>query len=108
MAKAQQQVVITIGHQSILLPDDTSASTIIKALSRGMPCYSMLGCGAHSKVQILKGEMEVSMSYVPNSAKIVDDNDQPVNLNPPKEKKGRLLELKQPGFLALTEGSRRL
>lgn len=103
MAKSQQ-VVITVGHQSILLPDDTGATTIIKALSRGLPCYSHLGCGSYSKIQILKGDLEVSMSYVPRGARIVDENDQPVAVRPEKTAPKAL---KQPSFLALMEGGGR-
>lgn len=100
MAKSQQ-VVITIGHTHVLLPDDTGVTTILKALSQGVPCYSHLGCGSYSKVQLLKGELEISMAYVPRGTRIVDENDQPVAVRPEKAKPKAL---KPPTFLALMEG----
>jgi hypothetical protein len=103
MAKSLQ-VVITIGHQHVLLPDDTGVSTILKALSRGISCHSYLGCGSLSKVQILKGDLEVSMAYVPSGAKIIDENDQPVAV---RSVKGTPKALKQPSLLALMEGGAR-
>ena len=99
MAKSQQ-VVITIGHQSILLPDDTGATTIIKALSRGLSCYYWSGS---KKVEIRKGDMEVSMSYVPHGTKIVDEDDRPLDVKPASKSRPAL---NAPGLLALMEGGR--
>lgn len=99
MAKSQQ-VVITIGHQSILLPDDTGAATIIKALSRGLPCYYWSGS---KKVELLKRDFEVSMSYVPHGTKIVDEDDRPLDVKPASKSRPAL---PAPGLLTLMEGGR--
>lgn len=36
---AKNQVIITIGHTQILLPDDTGAAAAVKTLSRGISGY---------------------------------------------------------------------
>ena len=99
MAKSQM-VVITIGHQSILLPDDTGSATVIKTLSKGLPCYYW---GGAKKVQMLKGDLEVSLTYVPHGTPLVNEDDKPVTVQPASKSRPAL---NAPGLLALIEGGR--
>lgn len=99
MAKAQQ-VVITIGHISLLLPDDVGVATVLKTLSKGIPVFHYQGA---PKIKLQRDEIEVSMTYIKPGTPITDEDGSAVQPKT-KEKKARTLELKQPGFLALMEG----
>lgn len=98
MAKPQQ-VVITIGHLSLLLPDDSGVSTVLKTLTKGVPCYYYQGS---KRVQLTDDDCQVSMSYLPQNCQFVDENDKPV-LATPRTKKGRPA-LPTPSLLTLMEG----
>ncbi len=107
MAKspAPQQVVITIGHISLLLPDDTGAATVIKTLSRALPCFHYSGA---RKVELRSEHIEVSMAYIGPQIPIVSEDGHPVApATRHKQNAQRILALKPPGYLALTEGSSR-
>lgn len=103
MAKPQQQVVITIGHMSLLLPDDAGAATVVKTLSRGIPCFYYSGARS---VEIRSEDVTVSMSYVSSSTPIKNESGGTVQPHA-KTKKARPLALKPPTFLALMEGGER-
>jgi hypothetical protein len=93
-----QQVVITIGHLSLLLPDDTGVTTVLKTLSRGASCYYYQGC---RKVELSATECQVSLAYLPPGTAVVDQRNQPVT-PAPRAKKGRLA-LPAPSLLTLME-----
>jgi hypothetical protein len=98
MAKPQQ-VVITIGHLSLLLPDDTGVTTVLKTLSRGASCYYF----QHTrKVELSGCDCQVSLAYLPPGTPVVDKENQPVT-PAPRTKKGRLA-LPAPTLLTLMEG----
>lgn len=75
MAKSQK-VIITIGYQQFMLPDDTGAATVIKTLSRALPVRNY-----HSHVKIEKEDRlnEISMTNLPTNTKFVDENDAPIS-----------------------------
>jgi hypothetical protein len=75
MGKAQQ-VVITIGHISLLLPDDTGVATVLKTLSKGIPVLHYPGAP-------------------------VTNEDGSIVQPKSKEKRARPLELKQPAALQM-------
>ncbi len=100
MAKSQQ-VVITIGHLSILLPDDTGAATVVKTLSKGLPCFYYPSARS---VDFRDEDLSISMSYVSPSTPVKTANGEAVQ---PAKKKARPLALKPPTFLALMGGGER-
>lgn len=98
MAK-HQQVVITIGHLSLLLPDDTGVATVVKTLSKGLPCFYYPGA---REVELRKEELTVSMSYVSPSTPVTVEGGG--SAEPRKGRKARTLALKPPPLLALMDG----
>ncbi len=99
MAKASQKVIVKIGHIDVLLPDDTGVTQIMKTLSRAIVVWDL-----SSTVQIRDEELQLSMRYVPDKTKFETQDKQPVP-DPRPKKKGRVLELKPPSFLALMGGN---
>lgn len=74
MAKSQK-VLITIGYQQFMLPDDTGAATVIKTLSRALPVRNY-----HSHIKLEREDRtEISMTYLPANIKLVDENDVPIS-----------------------------
>lgn len=91
MAAKSQKVIIKIGSTQILLPDDTGAAAVVKALSRGIVVWHF-GSGYSSKSEVqLRGEsLEVSMTYLPPNTVFKDEHDQPIE--PVTDKKKLLAE----------------
>lgn len=58
--------IIKIGSYQLLLPDDTGVAAILKTLSRGVPCYEKLYCGAVELKSENSRALELSMLYVPD------------------------------------------
>lgn len=91
---AKPKVIITILGRDFLLPDDVGASTVIKTLSRALPIFNR---SYEGKIQIRDTQMEVGMSYLTKEVSYVDDNDQPLQPDPPRKPKS----LPQPKRLRL-------
>ncbi|MEQ1752263.1 MAG: hypothetical protein ABL974_22775 [Prosthecobacter sp.] len=91
--------MITIGHLSLLLPDDVGVATVVKTLSKGLPCFYYPGARS---VELRKDDVQVSLSYVNASTPIKDEDGGDVQPHA-KAKKARPLALKPPTFLALME-----
>jgi hypothetical protein len=78
------KVLLKIGYQTFLLPDDTGVATVLKTLAKGVPVSSML----FRNQVILKSKREydsneLSMTYVPPDATFLDEEtNQPVQLDP--------------------------
>lgn len=92
---SKQKVIIKVGRYQILLPDDTGAATVVKALSRGMVVWHFGG----NEVQIRDEEMEVSLSYLPKGIKYKTEDGH--DAEEPVEKKYRKrepLRLKPPAY----------
>jgi hypothetical protein len=81
---AKPKVIITIAGRHFLLPDDVGASTVIKTLSRAIPVWDR---SYEGKIQIRDQEMEVGMSYLTKPVVYVDENNQPLQPDPPRARK---------------------
>lgn len=77
------QVILTIGHRSFLMPDDTGLSSVMKALSRALPVYDHTYRG---EITIKDEPMEVSMSYVTKPFRFVDHEGKPVQPSRPNRR----------------------
>lgn len=100
MAKSQQ-VVISIGHVSILLPDETGAAGVVKTLSKGVSVFHFPGA---RQVEVRREELEISLTYIkPGTPITVEGGGEVV--------KGKIKAtpkaLKQPALFALMEGGGR-
>jgi len=78
-------VVITIGYHQYLLPDDVGANTVIKCLSRAVPCR-FYG-GRELKLEEDK-TLEVALAYVPKNVAVVDHDGSPLQHKAPKVQHG--------------------
>lgn len=72
--------IVKIGSYQFLLPDDSGVAAVLKTLSRGVPCYEKLYCGA---VELRSEDghraIELSMLYVPEKTKFhAEDSTTPV------------------------------
>lgn len=92
--------IIKIGSYQLLLPDDTGVAAILKTLSRGVPCYEKLYCGAVELRSEDSRALELSMLYVPDKTVFhaEDSNDAvptPFTKSPakPKQLKNTVLRL---------------
>lgn len=97
MAKSQK-VVIKIGHMEVMLPDDTGAATIVKALSRGIVVWHL----GDRKVQIREEQIQVSLSYLPANTVFENEDREVLKPKPPASKR-KLLALPAPTMLELME-----
>jgi hypothetical protein len=68
---SKQRVLITIGHDSYLLPDDVGAATIIKALSKAVRVWDKLYKG---ELQLREEHVSVGMAYVPEKTRLVTED----------------------------------
>lgn len=65
-------VVLSIGYQQLLLPDDKGVATAVKVLSRGVPCRYH----SYSKsVQVNRSEedeesLRIEIAYLPRGTKV--------------------------------------
>ncbi|GEM_PF-5957059 len=84
------KVLLTIGHTSILLPDDKGVTSIIKALSRGIVVYDRT-YGDNPKVEFV-AELNLEMKIVPRDTRIT---------GLPKAEKTKPLALREPGTILL-------
>ena len=99
MAAKSQKVIIKIGSTQIMLPDDTGAAQVVKALSKGIVVWHYGGgFSSQAEVQVRSENLEVSMTYLPPNTVFKDENDQPLE---PVTNKRRLLAPKA-GVLELT------
>lgn len=62
------KVILSIGYESFLLPDDKGLATVLKCLTRAarVSHYHPID----KEVLITKGNVDVSMSYLPKGKKI--------------------------------------
>lgn len=83
------KVLLTVGHTTILLPDDSGITTVMKALSRGICVYDHTYRGESEYT----GELEVEMKLVRGGVKIIG--------KPKTEKEPRQLRLNAPKDILL-------
>jgi hypothetical protein len=76
---SKQRVLITIGYEDYLLPDDAGAATIIKALSKAVKVWD----NSYQGELILRGEhVSVGMKYVSDKVKLIDKDGAQVSARP--------------------------
>lgn len=72
----KQTVIITVGYQRFVLPDDNGVATVIKCLSKAIPCSYL---GSMNELRLDRDpSLEVSMQYLPRGVKIVDYEGNPL------------------------------
>lgn len=69
-------ILLKVGCETILLPDDKGVATIIKALARGRLVYDRT-YARPSQIVLLRRELEVGMSVVPRGTRAVAEDYQP-------------------------------
>lgn len=63
--------VITIGYQSFLLPDETGISTILKVLSKALPCDRVYGLHRGGEITVdPDNPVEISSLMIPDTVPI--------------------------------------
>ena len=82
----KQPVLIKIDHNCYLLPDDTNAAGIVKALSRAVRADDYLYKG---ELHTRERSVEVSLTYVPKAVKILDEDGGPLPSSKAKQKTAR-------------------
>ena len=84
------KVILTVGHQQILLPDESGVSTILKVLAKGVLVWDRTYDGV---VQVRDDALEVGMKMVPAKVRFVDEHGRKVEKPKPLALTGRLLFL---------------
>lgn len=59
-------IIVTIGHQNILLPESVNAARLIQDLSKGQPCFDW-----HDRVELREESLTLEMKIVPKGTKFV-------------------------------------
>lgn len=99
------KVILTIDHQSYLLPDDKGLATVLKCLARAAAVSTYFSF--EKEVLITKGSVDVSMSILPRGKKIKahPDYDEEGKYKPAEEqpKKARPYQQKLGGQAFLLE-----
>lgn len=80
------KVLLTVGHTTILLPDDSGITTVMKALSRGVCVYDLTYQGEIEYT----GELNVEMKLVRGDVKLTgkpkaEREPKQLRLNAPKD-----------------------
>ena len=89
------KVLLTVGHTTILLPDDSGITTVMKTLARGICVYDHTYRGEIEYT----GELNVEMKLVRGDVKIVG--------KPKSKKEPELLCLEEPKAIIIPPSERR-
>ena len=103
------KILLTIGHQNILLPDDTGISTVMKTLARGIVVDERLYKGIiELRAEGERQQLPLKLEMVPDTTQFLL-NGQPTEVNKACQPKRSAREHPQhAGAKALTTGQRQL
>jgi hypothetical protein len=78
------KVLLSIGYTTLLLPDDTNITAVMKALSQGVICDDQSYQG---KILLRDRPLELGMKYVPAHVKYKDERGEDLPTQPAKKER---------------------
>lgn len=79
---SKPKILLSIGYNHFLLPDDTGITTLMKLLSRATPCDDNTYKG---EVHLHAKEPRIKVEYLPASTKFLNEDGGPLPTRPLKK-----------------------
>jgi hypothetical protein len=79
------KVLLSIGYTTLLLPDDTNITAVMKALSQALICDDQTYQG---KILLRDKPLDLGMKYVAANVKYKDERGEDLPIQPAKKERG--------------------
>jgi hypothetical protein len=95
---AKQPVILRVGYQGFLLPDDSGVTTVIRTLSKAIACRDRTWSG---EVVILKDQTtEIALHAIPRGTEFVYEDPEQA---PAQDSRGLIVRKHQPRLKCINE-----